>query len=139
MAKAGRSPGADGRMLSVQLVPPSMLLPTMAVEYPVTEFHVGVVVAAVRAQEGGATASVEGGRRPGVDRQGSDGSVRQAGVDTAPGAAAIEAPEDAAVDARVEGGRRPRVDRHGVELSLGAGVEGTPGRAPVGALEEAAR
>src|SRR5437762_1244614 len=128
--KCGRGQGSDGQEADIDAAAQADGAPA---------------VAGVAALEDGNTASVESGRRRGVDRQGkdtsnSDASVRQAGVDRAPGAAAIEAPKDAAVDTHVEGGRRPRVDRQIVEPSrAGAGGHGTPGRAAVSAPEEAAK
>src|SRR5439155_13577023 len=56
-------------------------------------------------------ARIEGERAPGVDGQGDDRDVGQAGVAGAPGAAAVGALEDAvAVNTHVHGGRRLGVD-----------------------------
>src|SRR2546430_8969945 len=59
----------------------------------------------------GARTRVEGRRRQGIDGQGIDGEVGQAGVESAPGAARVGRLEDAtARGARVEGARRLGVD-----------------------------
>src|SRR5439155_16647680 len=85
--------------------------------------------------------SVEDGRRHGVDGQGPDGEIGQAGVESAPALAAVGALEDAAVPgAGVKRARRLRVDGQGKD-SGGVGqacIDSAPALAAVGALEDPA-
>src|SRR5438093_13333832 len=78
---------------------------------------VGALEDPSRGVRSGPGARVDGGWRLRVDGQGIDVEAGQAGVDGAPGAAAIGGLEDAlGVSARVEGGRRPGIDGQGGDI-----------------------
>src|SRR5947209_3115670 len=87
----------------------------------------------------GARTRVEGRRRQGIDGQGIDGEVGQAGVDGAPGRAPVDALEHAATPgASVEGGWSLGVNGQGQDASVRqAKVGSAPARATVDALVDA--